>query len=319
MTASSAVKDRFVHPALFYRSDREYLDGLVPFIRDGLKSGEPVAAAAPPRSLSLLESALGHDAEHITFIDMTDAGRNPGRIIPGVLRAFADEHPDTHVRIIGEPIWAERSNEEYPACVQHEALINQAFRGRRVTIVCPYDVHALASHVVADALATHPLVWQSGLEQASEGYAPDAAIARYNLPLNGAREAAVRTVQSAADLSEARRFAATEAETAGLSRSRISDLELIVSELATNSLQHTAGSCRLSVWSDTRHLICEARDIGQITDPLAGRRPVNDQTHGRGLLIVNHLADLVRVHTTPEGTTIRAYLRLSARERASLS
>lgn len=312
----TAATEPFIHPALFYRSDQEYLDDLVPFILEGLGCGQPVAAAVPTERLDLLESALGNDAKHITLIDMTEAGRNPGRIIPGVLRAFADDHRDTHVRIIGEPIWPGRSEEEYPACVQHEALINAAFRDRRVTIVCPYDVRRLESHVVADARATHPLVWEAGHEQVSEEYAPDAAIARYNLPLNGTRETGSCTVRTAADLARARRFAATEAERAGLDGRLVSDLELVASELATNSLQHTPGACHLSVWADTEHLVCEARDTGQITDPLAGRRPpVDGQPDGRGLLIVNHLADLVRVHTTPGGTTIRAYLRLGGKGR----
>jgi hypothetical protein len=30
---------------------------------------------------------------------------------------------------------------------------------------------------------------------------------------------------------------------------------------------------------------------------------------GRGILMVNHLADLVRVHTGPDGTSIRVYMR----------
>ena len=45
-------------------------------------------------------------------------------------------------------------------------------------------------------------------------------------------------------------------------------------------------------------------------DPLAGRRPaIPTQLNGRGLLVVNHLADLVRTHTRPGQTTIRAYFR----------
>ena len=43
-----------------------------------------------------------------------------------------DAHPDKHVRVIGEPIWPGRSDLEYPACVQHEALINRAFAVRDV-------------------------------------------------------------------------------------------------------------------------------------------------------------------------------------------
>ena len=127
---SAATEDQFVHPALLYRDDEEYLDGTVPFIRAGLAAGEPVAVAVPGRNLELLRTALGADTDRVVMRDMTVAGRNPGRIIPTVLLAFAGAHPGRRVRIIGEPIWAGRSAVEYPACAQHEALINAAFTGR---------------------------------------------------------------------------------------------------------------------------------------------------------------------------------------------
>lgn len=40
------------------------------------------------------------------------------------------------------------------------------------------------------------------------------------------------------------------------------------------------------------------------------RRAAAGALDGRGLLMVNHLADLVRMHTTTEGTMVRAYFRL---------
>ena len=64
---------------------------------------------------------------------MAEAGRNPGRILPAVLHAFADDHPRARVRIVGEPVWAGRTPVEYPACAQHEALINGSLAGRDVT------------------------------------------------------------------------------------------------------------------------------------------------------------------------------------------
>ncbi|NUP14825.1 MAG: hypothetical protein HOV73_02890, partial [Streptomyces sp.] len=147
----------FVHPALFYRGTREYLDGTLRFVREGLALGEPVAVAVPGENLRLVRDGLGGDADGVRLLDMGEVGRNPGRIIPGVLRAFADaQAPGRRVRIVGEPIWAGRSSDEYPACVQHEALINAAFEGRTVTILCPYDVRRLDSRVLADAHATHP-------------------------------------------------------------------------------------------------------------------------------------------------------------------
>ncbi|NEY36638.1 hypothetical protein GTU99_31595, partial [Streptomyces sp. PRKS01-65] len=155
--AAAGPVDPFVHPALFYRDDEEYLRGTVPFVREGLAAGEPVAVAVPGERLALIREALGDAADGVRMLDMREAGRNPGRIIPGVLRAFADAQPEgRRVRIIGEPIWAGRSDTEYPACVQHEALINAAFQGRTVTILCPYDAHRLDERVLADAHATHP-------------------------------------------------------------------------------------------------------------------------------------------------------------------
>src|SRR5436190_1210241 len=148
----------FVHEALFYRDADEYVAGTVPFVRAALAVGEPVLVAVPGPRIDLLSAALGTPTTGVRFLDMTVAGRNPGKIIPSVLYAFAEEHPGHPLRIIGEPIWAGRSTDEYPACVQHEALINVAFAGLVATILCPYDVKALAPDVVDDATRTHPVL-----------------------------------------------------------------------------------------------------------------------------------------------------------------
>lgn len=104
---SAATTDPFVHPALFYRDEQEYLAGTLPFLEAGLAAGEPVAVAVPGANLRLIREGLGPAAEAVLLLDMQEAGRNPGRIIPGVLRAFADAQPSgRRVRIIGEPIWA---------------------------------------------------------------------------------------------------------------------------------------------------------------------------------------------------------------------
>ncbi|MCX5253791.1 sensor histidine kinase [Streptomyces canus] len=306
MTAPSV--EPFVHPALFYRGEEEYLHGTVPFVRDGLKAGEPVAVAVPGPNLAMLKSALGEDVVHVKFLDMTEAGRNPGRIIPRVLRAFADTHRRTRVRIIGEPIWAGRSAVEYPACVQHEALINPAFQGREVTILCPYDADRLDEQVLTDAYATHPLVISGGRERPSTAYAPEHVVARYNQPLE--QPAAAKELDFHADqLPSARHFAVEQAARFGLSGGRLEDVALIVAELTTNSVVHGGGSGILRVWADGGQVVCEVRDQGDLNDPLAGRRPpARDKLGGRGLLLVHSLADLVRIHTGPEGTAVRCYI-----------
>ncbi len=309
---STAEAGPFVHPAFFYRSDDEYLAVLVPFVTGGLAEGQPVAVAVPGQRLAVLRAALGDSADGVTMIDMTEAGRNPGGIIAGVLRRFADAHPGGHVRIVGEPIWPGRTRLEYPACVQHEALINPAFAGRDVTIVCPYDTTRLPDHVVADAHATHPLIWQADERRPSDKYDPDGVVARYNEPLDdGAAGTRGLDVTALGAVPAARRWVTDRAAILGLAPGRLPDLELIANELVVNGIVHGGGSAHVRLWAADGHLVCEVIDPGQWTDPLAGRRPpAPGQLSGRGLLLVHGLADLVRTHTTPSSTTIRAYFRL---------
>ncbi|WP_203595964.1 ATP-binding protein [Actinomadura bangladeshensis] len=113
---------------------------------------------------------------------------------------------------------------------------------------------------------------------------------------------------NARTLKVARAMVVQCAAAAGLTEDRVQDAELVASELTANSVEHGGGSGVLCLWYDATHLIIEVSDAGHITDPLAGRRPVPpDTVGGRGLLLVHKLADLVRVHTGPDGTTIRVY------------
>jgi anti-sigma regulatory factor (Ser/Thr protein kinase) len=108
----------------------------------------------------------------------------------------------------------------------------------------------------------------------------------------------------------ARRFVAEQADRAGLEPDAIDSVMVAVNELATNAVRHGGGSAELAVWIQQDHLVCQLRDGGSLSDPLAGRLPVPPEAPGgRGLLLVNQLCDLVRVHAGPTGTTIRIHLR----------
>ncbi|RBQ13821.1 sensor histidine kinase [Spongiactinospora rosea] len=305
-----ATNEAFEHPAFFYRTAEEYTEQTVSFVRDGLAAGEPVAVAVPGPNLELIKAGLGTDAEQVVFLDMTEAGRNPGRIIPRVLRAFADAHPHARVRIIGEPIWPGRTAVEYPACAQHEALINAAFAGRAATILCPYDQEGLDPDVLADAKVTHPILISQGRAHVSDVYDWEVVHARYNERLLPVPDAATFSF-AAEELSAARAFAVEQARRLGLSGDRLGDVELAVAELTANSVIHGGGRGRLAIWADGGQIVCEVRDAGRMTDPLAGRLPADPhQIDGRGLMAVHTMADLVRVYTSADGTAVRFYLDL---------
>jgi anti-sigma regulatory factor (Ser/Thr protein kinase) len=299
------------HSALLYHSEAEYVDSLTRFISEGLDRGQPVFAAIPGDKLALLRDALGRAATDVTMADITELGRNPGRILAAEL-GFVQRHRPKHVRIIGEPVWPGRTAVEYPACVQHEALANIAFAGLDATVLCPYDASRLDDSVLADARLTHPLIWQGGSRRPSPEYSLDAALDRGNQPLPTNPAAVAYTVSEPADLAGARSRGGRYGRLLGMSAEKIADLKLIATELATNSLEHSGGGCRLAFWYHDGHLVCEARDIGYWADPLAGRRPPAAAGSGQyGLFVVNAIADLLRTYTTSAGTTIHAYLRLN--------
>ena len=295
-----------IHIALFYRGDRQYLDAIVPFIRDGLERGESVVVAVPTRKLALIRDALGADAERVTTWDMTRLGRNPARTFP-ILSEVDDT--DGWARAVAEPIWPERTPEAYPACVQNEALFNEAFADRRIVTLCPYDAAALDDSVLADARATHPKIWEDDTVSDSVDFAHWDAVERYNVPLPADPQARTATLHLVSELSGLRTLAGEFGQSAGLSAEKVGDLQLIVTELATNSLKYTPGNCEVALWHRDGHVVCQVSDHGRLEDPLAGRRsPDLHGTGGRGLFLVNALADLVRTHTCADGTTIRAYL-----------
>src|SRR5947209_11423402 len=176
----TAMVTPFVHEALFYRGTDDYLAGTVPFVTSALAAGEPVLVAVPAARIELLAAALGARAEPVRFLDMTRAGRNPSRIIPWVLHGFLEEHAGRPVRIVGEPIWAGRSTDEYPVCVQHEALTNVGFAGCGASILCPYDAGRLPADVLSDAACTHPVLVDVDARTDSPHYTdPDHVVAAF--------------------------------------------------------------------------------------------------------------------------------------------
>ena len=299
----------FVHQALLYRDAGEFLAGTLPFVEGGLAAGEPVLVAVPGGNVDLIGGALGGSVDRVRFADMAQAGRNPGRIIPWVLHSFIEEHAGTRVRMIGEPIWSGRSAVEYPACVQHEALINTAFAGREATILCPYDTTTLDAVALSDAERTHPELLGGGPSRTSPRYRPDDVVAEYNRPLPPVPDDATTLGFDAGGLAMTREFVGRYAAESGLGGRRTVDLQLAVNELTTNAVMHGAGRGTLSVWSEPGLVAAEVTDKGQAAQPLAGRvPPAPDRLGGRGLALVNYVSDLVRVHTSPAGTTIRLYL-----------
>lgn len=318
MTGGTPVADTdqsgFLHSALLYRSQQEYLDFVMRFAADGLTRDEAVLVAVPDDKLGALRDALHGSGElppaDLRMFDVAEVGRNPSRFM-AMEGSFVDEHPDRRVRIVSQLAWPGRTGDEFVACLEHEALVNAALDGYAATKLCLYDANRLTEDVLAGARAGHPLLWSGGALHSSAEYAPGALLDRCNQPLAPKPGAVTYMVRESADLHPARSFVVDYAGWVGMSEDGIDDLQLVATELATNSLMYTDGACRLAFWRQDEHLVCEARDTGRLDDPLVGRLdPGPAGPASRGLYLVNAISDLVRTHTTSSGTTIQAYLRL---------
>jgi len=306
MTASAA--GTLEHDAFFYTDAPSYRSGCLDFVREGLEQDEPVLVAVPQPGLGLLRSALtSAEAARVRTADMAQAGRNPGRIIGTVLTAFVREHAGRRVRVIGEPIWAARSADEYPACAEHEALINVALAESPAYVLCPYDVRRLGREWLTDATRTHPTLAADGERWDSPAYTDPVALAAWfdQPPEPAPTEADVLVIGPATGPSAARRFVHDYAQAAGMSEGRMRNLRTAVQELVVNTVVHAGGSGLLMVWTEGRTIVCQVQDGGRITDPLVGRRPPAPPAVGHGLYTVHQVCDLVRVHRRRDGTLVR--------------
>jgi anti-sigma regulatory factor (Ser/Thr protein kinase) len=310
------------HEAFLYADDDEYLRTLTPFFLEGLDAGEVLVALTTAERWSLLRDALGAAAERVAWVDMTELGRNPTRLI-AAWHQFIDANlpPGRRLRGIGQPVWPGRSAAELVECHHHEVLANVSFADVPAWVMCPYDTSALDPAVVEDARLSHPLVATAAGDRSNGarlGEAETRATLTGSLTGSPTGSLAGSPTEPPVDvemdiyrgrLRELRRAVAGYAIDAGLAPGRVDDLVLAVDEVATNSLIHGGGRGVLRAWTDGDSVVHEVRDRGQIDEPLVGRRrPAPDQTAGRGLWVVNELCDLVQIRSSAAGTVVRMHM-----------
>ena len=307
------VTTGFRHEACLYAGDTGFLDATVPFIRAGLEADDAMLVVVDAPKVGWLRDTLGDDAKHVTLADMAVVGHNPARIIPAWAAFLRDTVAAGRTpRGIGEPIGPQRSPAAMRECHIHESLLNNAFGGPGSTpwwLLCPYDTSALDGGVVEVARSTHPFVDDDPSELHRHLDGGTAFAAPLAPPPAGVHVEELRFDEGTLrEVREATRAAAAEA---GLHH-RLHDVVLAVSEIATNSAKHGGGEGTFRTWRDSDALVLEVQDAGRVTDPLMGRvEPPVDQVGGRGLWLCNQLCDLVQVHSTDAGTTVRLVVDLA--------
>ena len=315
MTQAEQVR-HFRHEALFYDGIGQFVDSIVPFVREGVRANERVLVVVGPAKIEALRDELGPEASEVSFADMTRLGRNPARLIPAWRRFVESESHPRPLRGVGEPIYPGRSRAEVVEAQAHESLLNLALSGTAgLKLWCPYDVGVLPPEVVEEARRSHPIVVaHGGAEAESDCYLDEhPSPARWEEPLAPPPEHAREFTfgSEPGELGIVRGIVWQYAVRAGLGRVDVDSLTVAVNELATNSQLHGGGRGILRLWTQDGAVVCEVSDCGRIVGaPLLGRTfPPMEQRNGRGLWLVNQLCDLVQIRSGAGGTVIRLHMR----------
>jgi predicted small metal-binding protein len=304
----SAVHPQYRHECLLYSSTDELLGEVVPFIREGLRRGEPtLVAIAEPRQQALRE-ALGDDESRVVFADMAELA-NPAKIIPAIAQ-FVAAHAGAPIRGVGEPIWAGRRAAEIAEAQFHETLMDVALAtDAPLWVLCPYNITDLDAEIIDEAYRSHASAVHSHASTASSAYGGAAhAAAAFGSPLPEPQllieTVEVRVLNPDKAAADVLRFATG----AGLPTGRAVRLASAVDEITASAARQTGQEVSIRLWGDGAEVVCEVVDRTVITDVLVGRSgPPNTQPRDRDIRLANELCDLVQVRSNTDGTTVRVH------------
>ena len=301
-----------VHDALVYEGTDDFVEHLVPYVRDALELGEGVLVVTPQRKESALREALGAEAAHVDWRDRASWYTSPGKVF-NAWAAYAAEHDGgPRLRLVGEPSWPTAAPEAVAEWARYEAAINVALADMDLACLCLYDATELPEEIVQHALHTHPTLHTHGGRVLSDGYTDPGEVAAGfdGLLLDAPPHARLYGVS--ADLAGLRACTARDAAEAGVPRERIPELELALHELAINALTHGGGRATVRTWTDGGDFVCEIADEGPgLPDRHLGYCVPNDgDVRGRGIWLARQLCDFVQLASAPGGGT-RVRLRVA--------
>lgn len=308
---SSGVVDDFtgnVHEAGFYASDEEFRALIVPFVEEGLATGEPVVIGYDKRKSDLLRSWLD-DPSAVTFITDASLYATPARAI-ATYRGLFERHVAAgapRIRIAGD-VPHPGNGGLFEGWDRYEYAVNSVWDEFPVRSLCLYDATTVPGPVRDVVEQTHPRILTVG-----GTHHPNS---RYDRHVTNAR------VPVAADPLEARTpnvelFNPSAAEARHslehLGRGlvddhKLDDLLFGISEAVTNARLHGMPPTTVRIWATGDRLVAEVQDRGHgPTDPLAGLVPRSSATFGTGLgLWATHLLDIdAALIFTADGFSVR--------------
>ncbi|MDN3351692.1 sensor histidine kinase [Actinomadura sp. DC4] len=303
---------KLIHRALIYADHQEFLDASVPFLRQGLESGDAVIAVVRGSSIDDLRRAVGSDA--VTYRDAAHWYSQPTRTI-AAYSAFITEHAGARIRVLAEPDWDGDSAAEIAEWTRYESIVNQTFADLDAVVLCVYDRRGADQGILDGVVHTHPELVSVAGPHVNDAYRdPLTVYADVDRePLDPVPPDAPTMTVDDIDLSALRAFVGGHAEDHGVSSARLHDLLVATTEIATNAIRHGLPPVTCRTWAEGNDLVVDVSDGGHWQpEGLPGFLPPDPMVRaGFGLWGVRMLCPLVQLRTGPTGTDVR--LRVPAR------
>src|SRR5512133_137939 len=144
----------YLHEAVLYDSDEEFLGVVVPFLQEGAAVGEPCLVALGASSTGLVRAAVGNTSG-LTFLD--DRYDRPASVIRSNRDLFAAHLTDGASRIrVAAEVPHPGLGAPWDGWARYEAAVNRAYAEFPLWGLCAYDTRITPGPVLDDVARPHP-------------------------------------------------------------------------------------------------------------------------------------------------------------------
>jgi anti-sigma regulatory factor (Ser/Thr protein kinase) len=303
-----------VHGVSFYAHDQGIVDELARFVAEGVqRKGRAVVVATDEHLQTLAGTlrAMGLDpdassvAGRLVLLDAEqtlrsltndsrlDWDRFRANVVQRLIEAGADGAP---VRVFGEMVALLWEAGDVQGAIALEAMWNGLLSQHDFELMCAYPASLIETSSLLEVRAVcdqHSSVHARQQHAAPGG--DDAESSRIFLPVTESVRASRKFVVAAL-----RRLEAAD--------HLVHDANVIVSELATNAVRHARSPFRVSV-DESPGLVCiSVQDVGDGHAGLPTIAPDDHAIEGRGIAIIDALADSWGYDVREDGTVVWAQL-----------
>jgi transcriptional regulator with XRE-family HTH domain len=173
VTGAPAGGPMLEHQGLLYGSDDDFLSTAGPFLTGGVERSEAVLAVTTSANIALLRELLGRDSQRVDFVKAEEWYTEPAATLKAY-QAYSRKKLEAGapwVRVVGEPVWAGRSDSETRMWTRYESLLNVAFAAWPASFLCPYDERSVEPEIAKQACLTHPEMIANGEIAGTRDYA----------------------------------------------------------------------------------------------------------------------------------------------------